>query len=482
MGKYLLLCLIIFSLSAQVVAQSPFRILHKEKPENANELNQRLIHFTNEILKEDLPKNILLDANYIPVFSDEIYQKRMDKLNSQTPIELELKPVVKRYIEAYSIRHREKTAKIIERSELYFPLFEECLDKYDLPLELKYLSVIESALDPKARSRSGAMGLWQFMYNASKMFDLRITSYVDERMDPEKSTEAACKYLQYLHRIFGDWKLALAAYNGGPGVVREAIHRSGGKTDFWAISPYLPDQTKNYVPAFIAVNYVMNYSAEHNIVPEKNEYPYFRISPVNIKKPISFKHVAQVLELPLDAVKELNPIYKKDLIPLCELPAKLVLPIEKVGEFIDNEEIIYGMKDVPKKYLELQKELSSTKGKYCIIHQVEKGEYFHKIAMKYACTIHNIKEWNGMNKSDIFVGQKLKIWVYPSDTLAQKPKRDPLLKKSKFLLYEVQTGDSLNSIADKFQVKSVSDLIEMNSINHSETIEPGMVLKIVRYE
>jgi len=482
MRKYLLLFLTYSAFASQADAQSLYSILNKEKPDNMNEINQRLIHFTSEILKEDFPENVVLDANYIPVFSDEIYQKRMDKLNTQSPIHLDFKPIVRRYIDAYAIRHREKTAKIIERSELYFPLFEEYLDKYQLPLELKYLSVIESALDPKARSRSGATGLWQFMFNASKMFDLRITSYIDERMDPEKSTEAACKYLQYLYRIFGDWQLALAAYNGGPGIVREAIQRSGGKTDFWEISPYLPEQTRNYVPAFIAVNYLMNYSLEHNIVPAKNEYPYFRISPVSVNKPITFQHVADVLELPLGAIRELNPIYKCDLIPLCELPAKLILPIEKVGKFIDLEEEIYGMKDEAKKYLDLQKDLSTKKGKYCIIHKVEAGEYFHKIAMKYGCTINNIKEWNGMNSLDIFIGQKLKVWVYPSDTLAQKPQRDPLLKKSKFLLYEVQIGDSLNSIADRFQLESITDFVELNSINHSKVIEPGMVLKIVRYE
>ena len=482
MKKYLLLFFLYLAFATQTDAQSLFDILNKEKPENLNEINQRLIHFTSEVLKEDLPENIVLDANYIPVFSDEVYQQRMDKLNTQSPIPLDFKPVVRRYIDAYAIRHREKTARIIKRSELYFPLFEEYLDKYQLPLELKYLSVIESALDPKARSRSGAIGLWQFMFNASKMFDLRVTSYIDERMDPEKSTEAACKYLQYLYRIFGDWQLALAAYNGGPGIVREAIQRSGGKTDFWAISPYLPVQTRNYVPAFIAVNYVMSYSSEHNIVPSKNEYPYFRMSSVTINKPISFQHVAAVLGLPVDVVRELNPIYKSDLIPLCELPAKLVLPIEKVGQFIDLEDVIYGMKDKPRKYLELQKDLSTIKGKYCIIHKVKAGEYFHKIAMKYACTINNIKEWNGMNSSDIFIGQKLKIWVDPSDTLAQKLQRDPLLKKSKFLLYQVQTGDSLSSIADRFQLNSTTDLVELNSIKSSKGIEPGMVLKIVRYE
>lgn len=482
MKNFILLLLISLLGSSAVSAQSLFSILQKEKPENAEEVNQRLMYFTDEILKEELPENEILDANYIPVFSDEIYAERMKRLNDLTPIQLDYKPVVRRFIEAYAVRHREKTGKIIERSELYFPIFEECLDKYNLPLELKYLSVIESALDPKARSRSGAMGLWQFMYNSCKMFDLKVTSYVDERMDPEKSTEAACRYLQYLHRIFGDWQLAIAAYNGGPGVVREAIQRSGGKTDFWEISPYLPQQTRNYVPIFIAANYILNYSSEHNIVAAPNQYPYFRVSPVNIKKSVLFKHVAAIIDVPIEEIKKLNPIYKRDIIPAGELPAQLVLPVEKIGLFIDNEEEIYAMKDQPKKYLELQKELSSTKGKYMIYHVVKAGEYFHKIAMNYSCTTHNIMEWNNMKNHDIYIGQRLKIWVKPSEEIAQKPQRDPLLKQSKFLLYEVQEGDSLQSIANRFKVESVKDLVEVNNINQSNVVEPGMVLKIVQYE
>lgn len=481
MKNFLLLLLISTLSSSAVCAQSLFKILQKEKPSNADEINQRFVYFTDEILKEELPENEILDANYIPVFSDEVYVQRMQRLNDQTPIQLDYKPVVGRFIEAYAVRHREKTGKIIERSELYFPIFEEYLDKYGLPLELKYLSVIESALDPKAKSSSGAIGLWQFMYNSCKMFDLKVTSYVDERMDPEKSTEAACKYLQYLYRIFGDWQLAIAAYNGGPGVVRDAIQRSGGKTDFWEISPYLPLQTRNYVPIFIAANYILNYSREHNIVSKANNYPYFRVSPVQVKKSVLFKHIAYVLDMPIEEIRRLNPIYKRDVIPAGELPAKLILPIEKIGLFIDLEEKIYAMKDEPKKYLELQKELSTTEGKFPIYHEVKAGEYFHKIAMNYSCTTHNIMEWNNLENHDIYIGQRLKIWVEPSEHLAEKLQRDPLLKKSKFLLYEVQDGDTLQSIANRFQIESIKDLVEVNNMDQSN-VKPGMVLKIVQYE
>ncbi|WP_421920861.1 transglycosylase SLT domain-containing protein [Marinifilum sp.] len=482
--KNFIFLLLISSLGSSAAAQSLFHILQKDKPENEEEVSQRLMYFTDEILKEELPENKLLDANYIPVFADEVYKRRIQLLDNQTPIKLDYKPVVRRFIEAYAVRHREKTSRIIERSELYFPIFEECLDKYNLPLELKYLSVIESALDPKAKSRSGAVGLWQFMYNSCKMFDLRVTSYVDERMDPEKSTEAACKYLQYLHRIFGDWQLAIAAYNGGPGVVREAIQRSGGKTDFWEIASYLPEQTRNYVPIFIAATYIMNYSREHNIISKPNQYPYFRVSAVKVKKRLGFKYLATVIDVPLEEIRILNPIYKHDVIPVGELPAEIVIPVEKIGLYIDHEDEIYAMKmkEQPKKYLELQKELSSIKGKFPIYHEVKAGEYFHKIAMNYSCTTYNIMEWNNMKDQDIYIGQRLKIWVEPSENIKQRPERDSLLKKSKFLLYEVQDGDSLQSIASRFQVESVKDLVEVNNMIHSNAVEPGMILKIVQYE
>ena len=180
--------------------------------------------------------------------------------------------------------------------------------------------------------------------------------------------------------------------------------------------------------------------------------------------------------------KELNPIYKRDVIPQSQLPTKLILPVEKIGLFVDHEKQIYAMAEETKKYLDLQNALSSTKGKYCIVHEVKPGEFFHKIAMKYGCTVHNIQHWNKLDSLDTYIGQQLKIWTYPSDTIVQKPKRDPVLIKSKFLLYEVQKGDSFQSIANRFQVESVSDLIEVNSMSRLQSIEPGMVLKIAQYE
>ena len=357
----------------------------------------------------------VLNPNNRHVNTNEDYTWRIEKLNEASPVQLDFNDIVKRYIDVYSIRHREKTAEILGLSEIYFPIFEEYLDKYGLPLELKYIAVIESALNPKARSRSGATGLWQFMYHASRMFDLKISSYVDERMDPVKSTDAACKYLQYLYRIFGDWQLAIAAYNGGPGTVRDAIKASGGKTNFWEIAAFLPEQTRTYVPAFIAVNYVMNYNKEHDIVPNEMKFSYLKLSDVEVKHPLSLQAVSKELGISISDLRRLNPIYKLDFIPQSELPAKLTLPDDKALAFVEQESKLYLVHQTRVLYRDIETNMSSTKGKKCIVHVVKAGEFFHKIAMKYACTSTNIKKWNKLTGDMLHIGQKLKVWVPKSD-------------------------------------------------------------------
>jgi len=368
----------------------------------------------NEPTTEGLSIDVL-SPNNRHINTNEDYSWRIEKLNEASPVQLDFNDIVKRYIDVYSIRHREKTAEILGLSEIYFPIFEEYLDKYGLPLELKYIAVIESALNPKARSRSGATGLWQFMYHASRMFDLKISSYVDERMDPVKSTDAACKYLQYLYRIFGDWQLAIAAYNGGPGTVRDAIKASGGKTNFWEIAAFLPDQTRTYVPAFIAVNYVMNYNKEHDIVPNDMKFSYLKLSDVNVKHPLSLQTVSKELGISISDLRRLNPIYKLDFIPQSELPAKLTLPVDKALEFVEQESKLYSVHQTKVLYRDIETNMSSTKGKKCIVHVVKAGEFFHKIAMKYACTSTNIKKWNNLTGDMLHIGQKLKVWVPKPD-------------------------------------------------------------------
>ncbi len=421
-------------------------------------------------------------SDSFPIFADLVYEYRIAELNNLTPIELEYNARVRRYIDVYTIERREHLAKIIGLSELYFPLIEEKLDKYNLPFELKYLAIVESALDPKAISSSEAVGLWQFKLNTSRMFDLKVNSYIDERCDPYLSTEAACSYLQYLYRIFNDWQLVLAAYNGGPGEVKKAIERSGGKTNFWEILPYLPEQTKNYVPAFIAVNYVMNYHNNHNIGAIHPKYINIDIDSLQIKRAVSFKRISDILDIPVAALEFLNPIYKRNYIPKLSRPAVIILPSEKILPFLRNEEIIFD-KNSPKNDFEIVvTDVGSTENKIKIIHAVKKGEYFHKIAIRYDCTIEEIRIWNKLTNNNISVGQKLVIWVDKKkaeqiEEEKNKPKQQRDIN-NRYIYYIVKDGDTIWSIASKFNCESIAELKEVNKILDETDLKPGKKLKI----
>ncbi|HAF29616.1 MAG TPA: lytic transglycosylase [Bacteroidales bacterium] len=431
---------------------------------------------------EENPVDNKKKKDSIPIYPDLVYEYKIAELNNLTPIELEYNDRVRRYIDVYTIERREHLAKIIGLAELYFPIFEEMLDKYQLPLELKYLAIVESALDPRAISSSAAVGLWQFKINTSKMFDLEVNSYVDERCDPYKSTEAACSYLQYLYRIYNDWQLALAAYNGGPGVVRNAIERSGGKTDFWEIQPYLPAQTNGYVPAFIAVNYVMTHYEDHNIDPVPSEFIHINVDTVKINKASTFKRISEVTKIPIETLQFLNPSYKLDYIPKMKYPATLILPEDKIRIFIRNEDAIYDESVAKKDFNEVVSEAGGTNGKIKITHEVAKGEYFHKIAIKYNCTIDDIRIWNSLPTNDLNVGQKLDVWVDPQVARAIEEERTrPKQQRDstdRFIYYTVQNGDTVWSIAEKFNCRSISELKEENDISNENDLKPGKKLKI----
>lgn len=434
------------------------------------------------LVDDDIPIDNKKKKDSIPIYPDLVYEYKLAELNNLTPIELEYNDRVRRYIDVYTIERREHLAQIIGLAELYFPIFEETLDKYQLPLELKYLAIIESALDPRAISTSAAVGLWQFKINTSKMFDLEVNSYVDERCDPYKSTEAACSYLQYLYRIYNDWQLALAAYNGGPGVVRNAIIRSGGKTDFWEIQPYLPAQTNGYVPAFIAVNYVMNHYKDHNIESVKSKFIHIDVDTVKVNKAVSFKRIEEVTKIPIETLQYLNPSYKLDYIPKMKEPATLILPIGKIRAFVKNEKAIYDQSIPKKNFNEVVSEAGGTNGKIKIIHEVVKGEYFHKIAINYSCTIDDIKIWNSLPTNDLKVGQKLDIWVnHQMAQIIEEERTRPKQQRDttdRFIYYTVQNGDTVWSIAEKFNCRSISELKEENDINNEKDLKPGKKLKI----
>jgi len=249
----------------------------------------------------------------IPYFPDSVYRERIAVMNDQSPFEYVYNTEVRKFIELYAYRKRSLTARIIGLAQIYFPLFEEQLDKYNMPLELKYLAVIESALNPTANSRAGAKGLWQFMYGTGKVYGLKVTSYVDDRYDPYKATKAACEHLSDLYDIYGNWSLALAAYNSGAGNVNKAIRRSGGVKNFWAIHNYLPRETRSYVPAFIAASYVMAYATEHKIQPVDPGILYYEVDTVTVNKPLTFDQISEMLNIPLDEIAFLNPSFNNFL-------------------------------------------------------------------------------------------------------------------------------------------------------------------------
>jgi membrane-bound lytic murein transglycosylase D len=343
------------------------------------------------------------------------YEFKITQLDAATPIKLDFNKEVQNFIELYITKRWSELPEIIGLSTYYFPLVEEVIDTYNLPHELKYLVFVESGFDPLAISSSGAVGLWQFKLNSGKMFDLRINSYIDERRDPVKSTEAACKYLGYLYNTFHDWQLAIAAFNGGPGEVRNAIQRSGGKTNFWELTPYLAEQTKNYLPAFIAALYVFNNYSEHGINPTQPAFRPLETEKVTINQQVQFSQIARYINITTEALQWLNPKYKLDVVPDSPSGMEVVLPRKLVPAFIASENQIYSMPIIDDDYHSVLAKGENTEGKNLIYHVVEKGEFFHLIAIKYECTIENIKSWNNLDSHFLYPGQKLKIWINKND-------------------------------------------------------------------
>lgn len=411
----------------------------------------------------------------VPKYHDTIYEARIKLLNAETPFELVFNNQVKNFINLYAIRKRDLTSRMLGLAEVYFPMFEEYLDKYDMPLELKYLAIVESALIPTAGSRVGAKGLWQFMYGTGKVYGLKVTSFVDDRFDPEKSTIAACEHLGDLYDIYDDWSLALAAYNSGAGNVNKAMRRAGGVKSFWAIQPFLPRETRGYVPAFIAVNYVMSYSAEHNLYPVDPGILYNGIDTVIVKDILSFDQISEMLNVPLEDVKFLNPSFKKGIIPAINgKKYSLRLPKEYIGDFINNETVLYNYKS--KKGIERDKLLAEIKkAKQRNYHIVRSGENLGSIANKYGTSVRKLKSWNNLRGNTIYPKQKL--IVYGKTTSSSTSKHKPKLKNLENLkkdFHIVKSGESLAIIANKYNC-SVADLKSWNNLKRN-TIHPKQKL------
>jgi len=365
--------------------------------------------FTEELFDHETPLEVLTP----PVFSDSIYEARIQNLDTKTPIDLVYNPYVKQYINVYTKQRRQQMSRMMGLAAYYFPVFEEALDRFNLPLELKYLALVESALNPKAKSWAGATGLWQFMYNTGKEYNLKVSSYVDERMDPYRATVAACEFFEKSYSVYGDWSLVLASYNSGRGNVNKAIRRSGGKRNYWQIRRFLPKETRSYVPAFIAVCYAMNYASEHKISSKNPRVLFHEVDTIEVKYQIDFEYLSSSLDISMDELEFLNPSYKINVIPKVEgRPYHLVLPISKMGAFVANEKEIYAH------FIELDAQKRKNYPKYSeqderIVHRVKGGEYLGKIARRYGCSVKKIQQWNNLKNDNIRVGQRLILYVRP---------------------------------------------------------------------
>lgn len=345
-----------------------------------------------------------------PVVSDSIYIDRLSRIPSV--IEMPFNDIVKKHIEAYTGRLRNKVSFMLAAANFYMPLFEEALDTYDLPIELKYLPIIESALNPKALSRQRASGLWQFMLRTGKIYGLDNNTLVDERRDPVKSTWAAVRYLKDLYNIYNDWNLVLAAYNCGPGNVNKAIRRAGGETDYWKIYPFLPKETRGYVPGFIAANYVMTYYCEHGICPMDSQLPAISDT-IHINKDLHLQQVASVCKIDIEQLRSLNPQFKKDIIPGNSKAYALQLPNNTANIFIEREDSIYAYE--AKKYLNKRRtvavsEASTPKNaKGAKYHKIRKGDTLGGIARKYGVSVRQLRDLNGIRGNNITAGKNLRI-------------------------------------------------------------------------
>ena len=367
------------------------------------------LSFTDALFTNETP----LEASNPPVFSDSIYEARIRHLDTKTPVDLVYNPYVKQYINVYTKQRRQQMSRMMGLAAYYFPVFESVLDQFNLPLELKYLALVESALNPKAKSWAGATGLWQFMYNTGKEYNLKVSSYVDERMDPYRATVAACEFFEKSYSVYGDWSLVLASYNSGRGNVNKAIRRSGGKKNYWQIRRFLPKETRSYVPAFIAVCYAMNYASEHKISSKKPRVLFHEVDTIEVKYQIDFEYLSSSLDISVNELEFLNPSYKINVIPKVEgRPYHLVLPVAKMGTFVANEKEIYAH------FVELDAQKRKNYPKYSeqderVVHRVKSGEYLGKIARRYGCSVKKIQQWNNLKNDNIRVGQRLVLYVRP---------------------------------------------------------------------
>lgn len=472
-------------------------------------------------------KNINIDEKVDFELPTELLKERLAAMDAKSPFNIEYNPGLENIIKSFLKNRKKSFGRLMAISEYYFPMFEEALAKQNVPLEIKYLAVVESALNPKAVSRMGATGLWQFMYQTGKLYNLKIDSYIDERSDPLKSSEAAAQYMTNMYAIFGDWDLVLASYNSGPGNVTKAIRRSGGQQNYWNIRKNLPKETQGYVPAFLATMYIYEYHNEHGIKPDRALVKQFATDTIMIKKQMSFKQISDLLDVPVAQLQLLNPSYKLNVIPFYQDQAHFLrLPKEKIAIFASNEDKIYGYAqrelDLRERPFQVTKaivlndtmnysvqRITLPKTKY---YTVRRGDNLGEIAEKYNVSIANLKKWNRLKGNAIARGKSLKIITnesfvktirkesktdrIPSETIAdnkqiaasetkinkedktKKSIKTDTLSSNVAAYYIVQKGDNLGNIAKKNNV-TVEEIKEWNHLSNIN-IQFGTSLQVAK--
>ena len=522
--KRFLLVLLVLGFSSKLFAnfninpQDTIVQLVEENKQIEDDLDSllNLWYVKNSIKSTESGLNVPNSVVKISDVKDSVLIERLNAIPSL--IELSYNEIIRRYIEVYT--RRKSAPALLGLADYYFPMFEEILDKHDLPIELKYLPIIESALNPRAVSRVGATGLWQFMYGTGRMYQLEINSFVDERRDPYSSSVAAAKFLSNLYDVYKDWTLVIAAYNCGPGNVNKAIRRANGKRDYWDIYPYLPRETRNYVPAFIGAAYMVNFYDKHNITPLQIKMPMMTDT-IMVDQKLHLRQVADVLGVNIEELRDLNPQYKKDIIPSTGDAYPLRLPMEHSMAFIDLQDSIYSYKDsvffnpkrvviTPKKYTKRNYysyrptyKPPSTANKTKLFYTVKEGDNLGFIADWYDVKVSDIKYWNKMRRSTIRVGQKLAVYVPNKKvykykqvnglSLAQKNKvaykntqakgvNQTFKYDDRFTYYKVRNGDNLWTIAKKFEGVSNMDIKKINNFTNDDVqhLKPGQVIKIKR--
>ena len=452
-------------LDPQINSDSLLSIWYLQRSINIDEGS--VINLESENLTSDIP--------------DSVYIARLKAINSFIP--LPYNNIVKNHIIYYTQRIPNKIDVMLGLSAHYMPQFEEIFDQYDLPKELKIMAIIESALNPRAVSRANAKGMWQFMYRTALHYNLRIDSYVDERLDPIASGHAAAKYLKDSYAIFGDWLLAIASYNCGPGNVNRAIRRAGGSRDFWTVYPYLPRETRGYVPSFVAALYTLHYYREHNISPRAVSMPV-HLDTFMIRRPLHFGQISEVLGIPKEEISDYNPQYLNEIIPGNDRGNILRLPYNYTSAFIDNEKEIYTYKDSiffnPIIYAQSRGSTAVSGQRNAITHTVKSGETLSHIALRYRVRVADIQAWNNI-RTVIRPGQRLTIYTSGAPAAVQQTgssSEPPTTTAGGYVMYTVKKGDTLWGISRMFSGVTLNQIMQLNGFNQNSRIVPGNRIRI----